>query len=711
MLQLTEFHGVPRPDRTFNLLYLEQNEFLVSSVHSRLSSAEFETESGKLHLCTRSIVFQPQNPHLPLLKFKLSNPDFAYSFSHLAPATDPRKQRTSSTQHQSPKRPKSSASLQHSLEARSALHVTVQRFTVVPRYPAGPHFTERTQDRLSFELAAGDLTRVATELEMLQRAEDEREVAQIIFGLRYSELSNLLADTDDFDPEEFLLQHKTQRLLPEGLQLGAFVLTQSSFHFYPLVNAKPSEQLHIHFRSICFALRFRYLYRQVGLRVHIHSGRWPIVLLFESEEQRENIYSFLQNRVKFRNPAEELPRFTEQWTQGRLSNFQYLMLLNNLAGRCTLDFSQYPVFPWVVAQYHGEELDLTDPHAFRDLSKPVGALSAERLARLKVRSKQSRQGELYVTHFSTPTSVGYLLIRKVPELLVRLQNGVFGPPERFFKSVEASWVSCLTHNADYRELIPEFYSMQTDFLLNTEGMDLGPEEMVSDTELPLWARDAAHFCEVLRQALESDFVSASLHHWIDLMFGWLRGSAEANNLFADSCYELSPCSSPLELEAYEALARDFGQCPTQLFLQSHPQRRFRFLTAPAESLPSSLDEAEVLQERVFELQRQLAHITGQHEAAIKAREAAHSRTCEDLRRSHELELKAYSDTLLAYESKRKLRMAGLTRTSTVELKPRKFTKATHTESSTPLSTSRKGRTKSTTPPKPRPASTLTLYPR
>ena len=395
MMQLTEFHSLPRPNRAFNLLYLEQDEFLISSVHSRLSSPEFETESGKLHLCTRSVIFQPQNSHLPLLKFKLSNADFSYTFSHMAtspPSTDPRKQRTASMQHQSPtstKRPKSSSSLQHSLEARPALVISVKRFVVIPRDPAGPHFTESSQDRFVFELTGGDLTRVATELEMLMRADDEREVAQIIFGLRYSELTNVLAETDDFDPEEFLLQHKASRLLPEGLQLGAFVLTQSSFHFYPLVNSRPNEQLHIHFRSVNFALRSRYLYRPTALRVHLHTARWPVLLVFETEEQRENIYSFLQNRVKFKNVAEELPRFTEKWTKGSLTNFEYLMLLNNLAGRCTLDLSQYPVFPWVISNYHGEELHLEDRKNYRDLGKPVGALNSERLARLQVRSKQT----------------------------------------------------------------------------------------------------------------------------------------------------------------------------------------------------------------------------------------------------------------------------------------------------------------------------------
>jgi len=39
------------------------------------------------------------------------------------------------------------------------------------------------------------------------------------------------------------------------------------------------------------------------------------------------------------------------------------------AGRTYNDLNQYPVFPWVLTNYESEELDLTIPSNFRDLSK------------------------------------------------------------------------------------------------------------------------------------------------------------------------------------------------------------------------------------------------------------------------------------------------------------------------------------------------------
>jgi hypothetical protein len=81
----------------------------------------------------------------------------------------------------------------------------------------------------------------------------------------------------------------------------------------------------------------------------------------------------------------------ERWRQGELSNFEYLMQLNTLAGRTFNDLTQYPVFPHVIADYTSEELDFSNPRTFRDLSKPMGAQTPERFERLKERLAQTKE--------------------------------------------------------------------------------------------------------------------------------------------------------------------------------------------------------------------------------------------------------------------------------------------------------------------------------
>lgn len=63
------------------------------------------------------------------------------------------------------------------------------------------------------------------------------------------------------------------------------------------------------------------------------------------------------------------------------------MHLNTLAGRSYNDLMQYPVFPWILADYDSHELDLGDSNTFRDFSKPMGAQSKDRLEQFRKRYK------------------------------------------------------------------------------------------------------------------------------------------------------------------------------------------------------------------------------------------------------------------------------------------------------------------------------------
>ena len=65
-----------------------------------------------------------------------------------------------------------------------------------------------------------------------------------------------------------------------------------------------------------------------------------------------------------------------------------------------------------------------------------------------------------------------------------------------------------------KELVPQFYT-EPSFLTNELG--IAPSY---DVVLPPWAHgSSSEFVRLMRAALESDYVSAHLHLWIDLVFG------------------------------------------------------------------------------------------------------------------------------------------------------------------------------------------------
>lgn len=82
---------------------------------------------------------------------------------------------------------------------------------------------------------------------------------------------------------------------------------------------------------------------------------------------------------------------------------------------------------------------------------------------------------------------------------------------------------------------------------NSVGFDFGKRqngEVVSDVTLPPWSNnDPRLFVMILRQALESAYVTKNLHRWIDLVFGFKQQGEEAVkaiNVFHPS---VSVCSS------------------------------------------------------------------------------------------------------------------------------------------------------------------------
>lgn len=85
----------------------------------------------------------------------------------------------------------------------------------------------------------------------------------------------------------------------------------------------------------------------------------------------------LQSYIGISTPADLLKAtgMTMKWINREISNFDYLMVLNTIAGRSYNDLSQYPIFPWILSDYKSPTLDLTNDGIYRDLSKPVGVLN------------------------------------------------------------------------------------------------------------------------------------------------------------------------------------------------------------------------------------------------------------------------------------------------------------------------------------------------
>jgi len=356
----------------------------------------------------------------------------------------------------------------------------------------------------------------------------------------------------------------------------------------------------ISFSELHSVFKRRYQLQQIALEFYdIHNN--GTLVAFANNEEREEVLtkvmasplphsifsSFMGTSINYRKfMSSWKSKIVSQWVNGKMTNFEFLMHMNSFAGRTYNDLTQYPVFPWVIADYESEEIDLNDPKTYRDLSRPMGALGPERAQQFRDRyealaetciSEEDPPPFHYGTHYSCAAYVLYYMMRLEPfsRLALSLQGGKFDVADRLFHNVAHSWKSASHDNLqDVRELIPEFYYLP-DFLTNTNGFDFGVTQKgkhVHDVTLPKWAKgDPARFVRINRQALESDFVSQHLHQWLDLIFGYKQRGDEAVkalNTFVHVTYEgevdLDTMTDDVQRESTIAQIQNFGQTPSRL---------------------------------------------------------------------------------------------------------------------------------------------------
>uniref|UniRef100_A0A1Y1K827 BEACH-type PH domain-containing protein n=1 Tax=Photinus pyralis TaxID=7054 RepID=A0A1Y1K827_PHOPY len=429
--------------------------------------------------------------------------------------------------------------------------------------------------------------------------------------------SELLTDDRDLDNDltgPVNISTKAKLIAPGIVALGMVSVTSTELYFEVEEEDEEFKKMdtevlkycdHLHgkwyFSEIRAIFSRRYLLQNVAIEIFLAS-RTSILFAFPDQATVKKVikalprvgvgikYGIPQTRRASMMSPRQLMRnsnMTQKWQRREISNFEYLMFLNTIAGRTYNDLNQYPVFPWVLTNYESKELDLSQPNNYRDLSKPIGALNPNRRAYFEERYSSWEHESIppfhYGTHYSTAAFVLNWLIRVEPltTMFLALQGGKFDHPNRLFSSIALSWKNCQRDTSDVKELIPEFFFLPEMFV-NSNRYRLGVQEdgnTVGDVELPPWAGTPEEFVRINRMALESEFVSCQLHQWIDLIFGYKQKGPEAiraTNVFYYLTYEgsvdMDSIHDSVMKEAIENQVRNFGQTPSQLLMEPHPPR-------------------------------------------------------------------------------------------------------------------------------------------
>ena len=269
------------------------------------------------------------------------------------------------------------------------------------------------------------------------------------------------------------------------------------------------------------------------------------------------------------------------WSKYKITNYDYLILLNTLAGRTFNDLSQYFIFPWIIKGFNKDILNWISSSIYRDLSVPIYACDAD-IEKIKNKYELLDDEKYHSgTFFSAHTFVCYFLVRVHPfiEIHLEIQGARFDARARMFNG--AAQLSDIAEK--FQELIPHlFYLPELYIKLNYILEDIEKDdEIMSDFVLPIWSKDDPRkFSLILRKLLENKKISKSLNQWIDLIFGYQQrgpNAEKALNTYRNSCYPLNKTDIENMTKSGEIVSflyekQELGYIPKQLFTSKHKMK-------------------------------------------------------------------------------------------------------------------------------------------
>ncbi|XP_034250095.1 lysosomal-trafficking regulator isoform X2 [Thrips palmi] len=405
---------------------------------------------------------------------------------------------------------------------------------------------------------------------------------------------------------------------------GELLIGESSLYFV-VDDSVESGRLDIsstawQFEDVKEIINRRFQLQERALEIFLLNGRTYLVAFQTAEERDAFLLELAQCELVNRMQGENLSDVLEMWREGTISDWEYLTQLNKMAGRSYNDLMQYPVFPFVLADYTSASLDLNDAKSFRNFKKPMAIqnkcneqhyIDTYNYVKQELSEGLDLAGRHepyhYGSHYSNSGIVLHFLVRLPPftGMFLHYQDDNFDLPDRTFHSLHTTWrLTSSDSTTDVKEMIPEFYFLQ-EFLVNYEGFDFGVRqsgERVDSVQLPPYCLNNPRlFVLIHRQALESAHVRENIPHWIDLVFGYKqsgKAAVDAINVFHPATYcgfDISTIKDPLEKMARETMVKTYGQMPRQLFRSLHPMAQQSLtLKAVSHSVPPVLPSVQGL---------------------------------------------------------------------------------------------------------------------
>lgn len=315
----------------FSLLQLEHGELFLNDFSGDLVDGKGARSGGRLRCCSRSLVFEPNDPRAPLLRFPLRR------LERLGSRGDGR---------------------------AIAFECGLSWELFANSVPA-PFLSRRTPGVFSFAPAhakpgallalAAALKDVAARAYASGGADEARLLADLTAPLRVADFK----PTSLVDYSENVVQvggaravFGAERVTPLLRSPGVVVVTTKRLYFEPAaLNNVGDAAIACAFDEIASCRRCRHMMAGRGLELELRkrSRRTGLLrLAFPCTAARDGCFAALRARPELSSAfldERSLDDATRAWQTRDLDNFGYLALLNQIADRSLHDLSQYPVYP------------------------------------------------------------------------------------------------------------------------------------------------------------------------------------------------------------------------------------------------------------------------------------------------------------------------------------------------------------------------------
>ena len=276
---------------------------------------------------------------------------------------------------------------------------------------------------------------------------------------------------------------------------------------------------------------------------------------FFSSKNCENIIEILKKYCKCKfsigEEKERIKNVVSLYKKGEITNYEYLLNLNKLSTRTFNDWSQYPVFPWIITniaklvngdkinfqQNQEEEAEEEQINDMRDMNYPISMQSSSKreieIDKFIEDIKNTKFPSHLGTHYSTSSYIFYYLMRNSPacQNMIKLQNYKQENPNRMFLSFKDTQ-KILKTGSDSRELIPDLFCY-IDYLCNVNCVYFGERTnliIVDDFSISEQYNNDTEKCSNLisqfvkylylhKKLLNDTKISKELYKWVDIIFG------------------------------------------------------------------------------------------------------------------------------------------------------------------------------------------------